>query len=146
MRLAVFVARPPPPSAREDGHVGSLEPRSVASAAAPMHLAAAFKSMAHLPVRGVGDVTQQLVSLCLKSSPSERPSAHELLSGRFGWALTLVPGTQSAMGSRWATCSPRRAATSRSSRRWRSRGPSCAAVRPKAVEVKSSLKSYVWTD
>lgn len=50
-------------------------------AEAPMHLAAAFKSMAHLPVRGVGDVTQQLVSLCLKSSPSERPSAHELLSG-----------------------------------------------------------------
>ena len=34
------------------------------------------------PVRGIGDVTEQLVSLCVISSPSERPSAEELLSGQ----------------------------------------------------------------
>jgi len=74
---------------RED-RGGDLTKQREALAAAPMHLAKVRDRLASLPKRGIGDVTEELVSICVITSPSQRPSAKQLLNGQLFEPRTVI--------------------------------------------------------
>lgn len=67
---------PFPPSESRD-----LEKQRMALRNAQAHLGEAFGRAGLVPIQGVGDITQQLVALCVKIQPTERPRAYDLLAG-----------------------------------------------------------------